>query len=154
MIPFYPADSQYLSCFLLPSALSVILGGAIWIRCSQPAHVPGFCRERENRPAITRRSSLIVLAAWIWAFVAGALPFILAGFLRPVPALFEAVSGWTTTGLSAMDVAAVPKIFLFHRSFMQFCGGLSGWPNQNRFMLHHLLTIKDCLLIHCAVTSV
>lgn len=124
MIPFYPADSQYLSCFLLPSALSAILGGAIWIRCSQPAHVPGFCRERENRPAITRRSSLIVLAAWIWAFVAGALPFILAGLLRPVPALFEAVSGWTTTGLSAMDVAAVPKIFLFHRSFMQFCGGL------------------------------
>ena len=38
--------------------------------------------------------------------------------------MFESVSGYTTTGLSVADVSRMPKIFLFHRSFMQFCGGL------------------------------
>ena len=54
----------------------------------------------------------------------GALPFVLSGLLNPIQAVFEAVSGWTTTGLSVMDVEATPYIFLFHRGFMQFCGGL------------------------------
>ena len=40
-------------------------------------------------------------------------------------ALFESVSGWTTTGLSVMDVGLqLHHIFFFHRGFMQFCGGL------------------------------
>ena len=54
----------------------------------------------------------------------GSIPFVLGSQLAPVQALFEAVSGWTTTGLSTMDVGMTPKIYLFHRSFMQFCGGL------------------------------
>ena len=38
--------------------------------------------------------------------------------------MFESVSGWTTTGLSVLDVTQVSPIFLFHRGFMQYCGGL------------------------------
>lgn len=56
--------------------------------------------------------------------IAIALPFVLGGRLTFVQALFEAVIGWTTTGLSVMDVTVTPPIFLFYRSFMQFCGGL------------------------------
>lgn len=70
------------------------------------------------------RSSLTVLFAWGWGVLIGALPFVMGEQLRMIPALFEAVSGWTTTGLSAMDVSIVPTIYLFHRSFMQYCGGL------------------------------
>ena len=39
-------------------------------------------------------------------------------------AYFEAVSGWTTTGLSVMDVESTPHIFLIYRSIMQFFGGV------------------------------
>ena len=52
------------------------------------------------------------------------MPFFLSGQLKFVQALFESVSGWTTTGLSVMDVTQTSHIFLFYRSFMQYCGGL------------------------------
>ena len=39
-------------------------------------------------------------------------------------AFFETVSGWTTTGLSVVDVENIPKIFLLHRSIIQFFGGV------------------------------
>lgn len=65
-----------------------------------------------------------MLFAWGSGVVAGAVPFVMGGQLSVVQELFEAVSGWTTTGLSAMDVTHTPMIFLFHRSFMQYCGGL------------------------------
>ncbi len=38
-------------------------------------------------------------------------------------ALFETVSGWTTTGLSIIEVEKVPSIFLMWRSIMQMLGG-------------------------------
>jgi len=65
----------------------------------------------------------------------GALPFILGRQLFIVQALFESVSGWTTTGLSTMDVTTVPKVFLFYRSFMQYCGGL-GFVMVMLMMVH------------------
>ena len=70
------------------------------------------------------RSSLTVLFAWSWGVLIGALPFFISGQLTFVQSLFEAVSGWTTTGLSVVDVSQTPLIYLFHRSFMQYCGGL------------------------------
>ena len=51
------------------------------------------------------------------------LPFILSGQLNFTQAMFEAVSGWTTTGLSVVDVTKTPNTFLLWRSTMQFFGG-------------------------------
>ena len=62
--------------------------------------------------------------AWCFAFFAGASPFIIGGQLSFLLAVFESVSGWTTTGLTVVDVTSMPHIYLFHRSFMQYCGGL------------------------------
>lgn len=70
------------------------------------------------------KTSLTVLFAWCWGVLVGAEPFIIGKHLTWIQAIFEAVSGWTTTGLSVMDVSTTPKVFLFHRSFMQYCGGL------------------------------
>ena len=39
-------------------------------------------------------------------------------------AFFETVSGWTSTGLSVVDVENIPKIFLLHRSITEFFGGI------------------------------
>lgn len=117
VIPFYPEDTKYMISFLIPSFSSVILGA---IMCCIGKKDDGNL----ERNLTTQYSSLTVLFAWAWGIVIGAIPFVLSNQLTIVQALFEAVSGWTTTGLSVMDVTTSSHIFLFHRSFMQFCGGL------------------------------
>jgi len=117
VIPFYPDDIRFSLAFLIPSAASIIL-----------SLIFGLISKRDNKDSsrsfTLRNSSLTVLFAWLYGFIAGAIPFVISGQLSFIRALFEAVSGWTTTGLSVMDVTATPHIFLFHRAFMQFCGGL------------------------------
>lgn len=118
ILPFYPQDLPYLWDFLIPSAGSILLGAVLCLTVRQNGDNDMAWQTSQ------RRGSLTVLFAWGWGVLTGAMPFILSGELRVVQALFESVSGWTTTGLSAMDVSATSHIFLFHRSFMQFCGGL------------------------------
>lgn len=118
VLPWYPEDGIYALSFLIPGGISVILGLLLLFFGKKDTEVP------MNWQAQLGRSSLIVLFAWGWGVLIGALPFVLGKQLRFVQAIFEAVSGWTTTGLSAMDVSIVPMIYLFHRSFMQYCGGL------------------------------
>ena len=117
ILPFYPEESKYAVAFIIPSLISIILGMLI---CR-------FSEQDENtthRQRTMRQGALTVLFAWGYGFLAGAIPFMISGKLGFLHAMFEAVSGWTTTGLSVMDVSVTPHIFLFHRSFMQFCGGL------------------------------
>lgn len=109
MLPFYPEDARYIPAFFLPALLSGLAGGVICLLGSK------------NPETAPRSGSLTVLFAWAWGIGIGALPFVLGGQLSALQAVFESVSGWTTTGLSVMDVPSTPKIYLFHRSFMQFC---------------------------------
>lgn len=117
VLPFYPEEIQYAASFLIPSIASILFGLLICF-LAKPS------RESNSWRQSMQSGSLTVLFAWFFGIFAGALPFVISGQLPFVGALFEAVSGWTTTGLSVMDISATPHIFLFHRSFMQFCGGL------------------------------
>ena len=65
-----------------------------------------------------------VLISWgIFALLAS-LPFLYFG-LKPVDALFEAVSGVTTTGATVLsDFSIYPKTMFFWRSFSQWLGGM------------------------------
>lgn len=118
VLPFYPTEAAHAVSFLLPSLLSICLGFAICCIKSHPESEKGVWKSS------LQSGSLPVLFAWCYGFLAGAVPFVVSGQLNFVHALFESVSGWTTTGLSVVDVTAMPHIFLFHRSFMQYCGGL------------------------------
>ena len=118
ILPWYPEDFKYAMSFLIPGGVSVLLGLLICRFGKTDAEAPMDWKSQLGR------SSLTVLFAWGWGVLMGALPFVLSRQLRMIPALFEAFSGWTTTGLSAMDVSVTPMIYLFHRSFMQYCGGL------------------------------
>ena len=62
--------------------------------------------------------------SWVALSVMGALPFVISGSIpHPVDALFETVSGFTTTGSSILsDVEALPKCMLFWRSFTHWVG--------------------------------
>ena len=59
-----------------------------------------------NRHELSRRDGLGVVAfGWLLAGVAGAVPFVLSGVIAsPVAALFESVSGLTTTGATVIPV--------------------------------------------------
>ena len=118
VLPWFPQDTVYWVYFVIPGGASMLLGLLICLFGRGDSETPTSWK------ASVGRSSLTVLFAWGWAVLIGALPFKLSGQLTMVQSLFEAVSGWTTTGLSAMDVSITPHIFLFHRSFMQYCGGL------------------------------
>lgn len=73
-----------------------------------------------------REGYVTVALCWILMSVMGSLPFIFSGTLtNPVDALFETVSGFTTTGSSVIvDVEAVPRCILFWRSFTHWIGGM------------------------------
>lgn len=86
----------------------------------------GWPCARQGEPAhIQVNEALVVTAA---AYLLGSLVMcypIMAGGMRIEDALFEAVSGITTTGLSTIaDVEALPRTLLFGRAWLQWFGGL------------------------------
>ncbi|MEM3737281.1 MAG: TrkH family potassium uptake protein [Candidatus Bathyarchaeia archaeon] len=69
----------------------------------------------------------MAIAALVWLVVAGvgAIPYITIGGLSPLDAYFEAMSGFTTTGMTLIrDVEGLPRSLLFWRSFTQWIGGV------------------------------
>lgn len=117
VVIFYPEDLYQVYAFIIPAFISVMTG--ILICYIKPIRIIN----RTWRGSL-HNGSMIVLFAWFSGVLLGALPFVLSKQLTFVQALFEAVSGWTTTGLSVVDVTKVNHLFQFHRCFMQFCGGL------------------------------
>jgi len=73
-----------------------------------------------------REGILIVVGGWVLASLAGCLPYILSGALPNfVDALFEAASGFTTTGATVLvDIEATSRAVLFWRCFTQWLGGM------------------------------
>ncbi|HHY11797.1 MAG TPA: TrkH family potassium uptake protein [Firmicutes bacterium] len=73
-----------------------------------------------------RESFIIVSGGWLLCALAGAIPFMLAGTFTSVPdALFEAMSGFTTTGATVITgIEAQPPGILFWRSLLHWLGGM------------------------------
>lgn len=74
----------------------------------------------------TKEGFIIVSLSWILISILGALPFYLSGEIpRFIDALFETVSGFTTTGSSILkDVESLSYSMLFWRSFTHWIGGI------------------------------
>ena len=76
---------------------------------------------------LTRREGiLLVVGSWLAAGFLGALPFYFSDhFPSFTDALFESISGFTTTGATVLsDVEVLPKSLLLWRSFTQWLGGM------------------------------
>ncbi len=74
-----------------------------------------------------RRSDgfLIVAMFWMILSLVSALPFIIGSHLGFVDALFEATSGFTTTGATVvLDLDKFPPSILYYRQQLQFFGGI------------------------------
>jgi len=80
-----------------------------------------------NDQELSRRDGLGVVAiGWPLASLAGAVPYVLSGaIVSPVAAVFETVSGMTTTGASVIPaLETVPKGILLWRAMTHFIGGM------------------------------
>ncbi len=69
---------------------------------------------------------VIVVIGWVGASVIGALPFYFSGYFNGfIDALFESVSGFTTTGASILDnIESLPTSLLLWRSLTHWIGGM------------------------------
>ena len=79
-----------------------------------------------SRTLRQREGMAITALGWIAISLLGSLPFLFSGeIVNPVDALFETVSGFTTTGASILnDVEAMSRGLLFWRSFTHWVGGM------------------------------
>jgi trk system potassium uptake protein TrkH len=78
--------------------------------------------DRHIRP---RDGFLIVSGAWIAVSLVGAIPYVVSGSLGLIDALFESVSGFTTTGSTVIaDVTVLPRALLLWRAMSQWLGGM------------------------------
>jgi trk system potassium uptake protein TrkH len=78
-----------------------------------------------------REGISVVAGAWLLAGLLGAIPYVWSGAIpSPVDALFETLSGLTTTGASVLGTAGnfaieeLPASILLWRSFTQWIGGI------------------------------
>ena len=90
------------------------------------AALPGALYRPKRRYMFAREGMVIAALMWIIFSAVGALPFYLSGSIpHYVDALFESISGFTTTGSSILtDVEALPRGILFWRSFTHWVGGM------------------------------
>lgn len=100
--------------FLITIAICLLIG------------VPLSFKKSVKKAFYTKEGCVTVALSWIVLSITGALPFILSGSIpHPVDALFETVSGFTTTGASILsNVEALSHCMLIWRSFTHWIGGM------------------------------
>ena len=107
---------------------TTILGFGIAIGACLLLGVVGILVRPPKDKRDMRSTSGFAMCALFWIFIAlvSAIPFRVSGYIpHYIDALFETVSGYTTTGASILqNVEALPKSLLFWRSLTQFIGGM------------------------------
>lgn len=99
---------------LMSAAIAAVFGGV----ARHLTHLPDNINFREAFATVT--------FSWTAVALVGALPYLFSGsILHPVGALFESVSGFTTTGSTVLtDIEAVAPGILLWRSVTQWLGGM------------------------------
>ena len=100
--------------FIIPGILSLVLGLIL-----------NSIKTKDNGNIYARDGFFIVSLSWIIICLIGALTFYLHNDLNYIDAIFETVSGFTTTGATTFKhVEEIDKSVLFFRSLTHFIGGM------------------------------
>ena len=103
-------------------------GLAFLLAAGISAGIGGLCvlKKPEKTELHARDGFVIVSLSWIVLSLSGCMPFVFSGTIPHfVDALFETVSGYTTTGASILtEVESLPKCVLMWRSFIHWIGGM------------------------------
>ena len=107
----YPAAKG----FLISMGIILLLAGVLYLICRG---APSAFRAKEGLACVG--------VSWIVLSLLGCLPFYLSGEIPSyIDALFEMVSGFTTTGASVVpNVEVLSKGMLYWRSFSHWLGGM------------------------------
>jgi len=102
------------TAFAAALCIGATTGGALWYA------------NRDQQTIRRRDIYLIVVFAWLFVSLIGAMPYVLSGTMPSyIDAFFETVSGFTTTGATVItDIEAMPSSMLLWRSLTQWIGGM------------------------------
>ncbi|MGD8631458.1 MAG: TrkH family potassium uptake protein [Gammaproteobacteria bacterium] len=107
------ADGQW-SIFAESLLITAMAGVVLW-----------FFNIRHRSELSVRDGFLVVALFWVLLGIAGALPFLLGLHLGLTDAIFESVSGFTTTGATVVvGLDQLPRSILYHRQQIQWLGGM------------------------------
>jgi Trk-type K+ transport systems, membrane components len=129
---------KYLSgTMLIPLVVAVIYGEAIWVFVASillTLLIGVGLEQLDTDPDIGPTEALLLVSlAWLAAAIVGAIPYVLAGYGssltlgHPVNALFESMSGFTTTGatvLGSISVDSHSHAIMLWRQLTQWLGGM------------------------------
>jgi trk/ktr system potassium uptake protein len=96
------------------------------LACALTAYILCLLGRGSSKELLRKEAIAVVGLGWVFCAAFGALPYV---FCEPslgvIPAFFEAMSGFTTTGASVItDLDALPRGILLWRSLTQWLGGL------------------------------
>jgi len=105
---------KQIGTYLLVAGICLLLGSLMTLK------------KAKNNVFYLKEGCIATVLSWVVLSFFGALPFILTGEIPSfTDAMFETVSGFTTTGASILsDVEALSHTSLFWRSFTHWIGGM------------------------------
>ena len=109
----YPEELSLAWGFLIPGIVLSSLGFILW-RSLAP---------KKATSLTLQEGAVIVVLSWLLAIIVGTVPFMTIQGLNFTQAMFESTSGWTTTGLSVVDVTQASRLILLYRSTIELFGG-------------------------------
>lgn len=112
-VSLWYADGE-LQHFLLTLATTFVIGLVLWLPV------------RSNPQALRVRDGFIIVALfWTVLCMISALPFHYSPHLPFAEAMFESISGFTTTGATVItDLESLPPSLLYYRQQLQWLGGM------------------------------
>ena len=116
LLPLFVALYYHESIFCFAVTIAALLFAGMVLTRFKP----------KSKTIYAREGFIVVSFGWILMSLFGAMPFFISGEIpNYIDALFETVSGFTTTGASILtDIEAMSKSLLFWRSFTHWIGGM------------------------------
>ena len=115
LVAMIHGETSTLTGFGVPILVGLLFG---WVLRRRFRHA--------SRTLYRREGLLIVTGCWVLAAVIGAVPFMLSGMIPdPIDAVFESMSGFTTTGSTILtEIDDLPRGLMFWRSMTHWLGGI------------------------------
>ncbi len=115
---------------LLPSLASVILDeyavAPAFLLPALGCIITGFLLQKlvPKKELDLRLAFIISALGWLLIALIGGTPYILASGVEFLDAYFEAMAGFTTTGISVLTPSELPRSVIFWRSLTEWVGGV------------------------------
>ena len=139
LISVFHNETKSVAGFVWSILITLLLAGILMVLCSH-----------SSKSFYAREGLVCVGMSWIVMSLLGSLPFFISGEIPEfMDALFETVSGFTTTGATILgEVEAMSRGCLYWRSFTHWLGGMgvlvfvlaiaSGGDSKSGFTMHLL----------------